>query len=105
MMTDLCRYVADSYLQTDEGQAEAQRAKREGSKLYLQAKEVVLRPGVAGGLAGAGTHETLVLTAYRLTPFQSISLFLAQSDTSATRTGTSPGIGGSFQLLLSDYSV
>jgi hypothetical protein len=45
-------YVADSYLSTPEGQQEAERAKREGSKAYLQAKEVVLRPGVAGGLAG-----------------------------------------------------
>ena len=51
----LCRYVTESYLQTDEGKEEAQRAKKEGSKFYLQAKEVVLRPGVAGGLVGAGT--------------------------------------------------
>ena len=47
-------YVADSYLSTAEGQAEAERAKREGSKAFLQAKEVILRPKVAGGLAGAG---------------------------------------------------
>jgi hypothetical protein len=45
-------YLADSYLSTPEGQQEAERAKREGSKAYLQAKEIVLRPGVAGGLAG-----------------------------------------------------
>ena len=49
------RYVAEAYLETDDGRAEAERAKKEGSKLYLQAKEVVLRPGVAGGLAGART--------------------------------------------------
>ncbi|WVQ95632.1 hypothetical protein IAU59_002730 [Kwoniella sp. CBS 9459] len=46
-------YVAESYLQTPEGQQEAERAKAEGSKFYLQAKEVILRPQVAGGLAGA----------------------------------------------------
>lgn len=46
-------YVADSYLSTAEGQAEAERAKREGSRFYMQAKEVILRPKVAGGLAGA----------------------------------------------------
>ncbi|KAK8850527.1 hypothetical protein IAR55_004445 [Kwoniella newhampshirensis] len=46
-------YVADSYLHTPEGKQEAERAKAEGSKFYLQAKEVVLRPQVAGGLVGA----------------------------------------------------
>ncbi|GFZ48069.1 hypothetical protein JCM24511_05817 [Saitozyma sp. JCM 24511] len=46
-------YVAESYLQTPEGREEAERAKQEGSKLYLQAKEVILRPQVAGGLVGA----------------------------------------------------
>jgi len=45
-------YVAESYLETPEGRAEAERAKREGSHAYNRAKEVVLRPGVAGGLAG-----------------------------------------------------
>ncbi|WWC65052.1 uncharacterized protein I303_107666 [Kwoniella dejecticola CBS 10117] len=46
-------YLAESYLQTPEGKQEAERAKAEGSKFYLQAKEVILRPQVAGGLAGA----------------------------------------------------
>jgi len=46
-------YVAESYLNTPEGQQEAERAKREGSKFYNQSKEVILRPGVFGGLAGA----------------------------------------------------
>ncbi|WRT70693.1 uncharacterized protein IL334_007691 [Kwoniella shivajii] len=45
-------YVAESYLETEEGKREAERAKSEGSKFYLQAKEVILRPQVAGGLAG-----------------------------------------------------
>ncbi|OWZ36602.1 hypothetical protein C343_00700 [Cryptococcus neoformans C23] len=46
-------YLAESYLSTPEGRAEADRAKAEGSKVYLQAKEVILRPKVAGGLVGA----------------------------------------------------
>lgn len=45
--------LTESYLETAEGQAEYERAKREGSRAYIQAKEVVLRPGVAGGLVGA----------------------------------------------------
>lgn len=48
-----CSYLAESYLSTPEGRAEADRAKAEGSKFYLQAKEVILRPKVAGGLVGA----------------------------------------------------
>ncbi|KIR69073.1 hypothetical protein I314_00177 [Cryptococcus bacillisporus CA1873] len=46
-------YLAESYLSTPEGRAETDRAKAEGSKIYLQAKEVILRPKVAGGLVGA----------------------------------------------------
>ncbi|SRR5258706_8788896 len=45
--------LAESYLSTDEGQAELQRAEQEGSVLYRHAKEIVLRPGVFGGLLGA----------------------------------------------------
>lgn len=44
--------LTESYLETPEGQAEYERAKREGSHAYVQAKEVILRPGVAGGLVG-----------------------------------------------------
>ncbi|ORX41014.1 hypothetical protein BD324DRAFT_647914 [Kockovaella imperatae] len=60
-------YVADSYLDTAEGRAEAERAKREGSRAYLRAKEVILRPGVFGGLAGIlnlGVLGTLGYYAY-----------------------------------------
>jgi len=46
-------YVTESYLNTPEGREEAERAKREGSRFYGQAREVILRPGVFGGLAGA----------------------------------------------------
>jgi len=46
--------VADAYLSTDEGQAELRRAEQEGSVLYRHTKEVVLRPGVLGGLVGVG---------------------------------------------------
>lgn len=44
--------VAESYLQTPEGQREKARAQEEGSALYRQTKELVLRPGVFGGLLG-----------------------------------------------------
>jgi hypothetical protein len=53
-------FVTESYLNTPEGREEAERAKREGSRAYLQAKEVVLRPGVAGGLAGFGKFNYVV---------------------------------------------
>jgi hypothetical protein len=47
--------VAESYLQTPEGQREKERAEQEGSKLFRQTKEIVLRPGVFGGILGVGT--------------------------------------------------
>jgi len=43
---------ADAYANTDAGRAEAKQAKEEGAALYRHTKEVVLRPGVLGGLAG-----------------------------------------------------
>ncbi|WVR08541.1 hypothetical protein IAU60_005596 [Kwoniella sp. DSM 27419] len=46
-------YVTESYLQTPEGRQEAERAKAEGSRFYVQAREVILRPQIAGGLVGA----------------------------------------------------
>jgi len=54
--TDHSSLVADSYLNTPEGKQEAEKAKREGSKFYNQSREVILRPGVFGGLAGACTY-------------------------------------------------
>lgn len=48
------RYLAESYLETEEGRQEAERAKREGSRLYMEAKKRVLRPDVAGGVMGLG---------------------------------------------------
>jgi hypothetical protein len=47
-------YAAARYAQTPAGQAEAQRSKEEGSLIYRQSREVVLRPGVLGGLVGIG---------------------------------------------------
>lgn len=44
--------LADAYLQTEEGQAEKARVQKEGSALYRHTKEVVLRPGVFGGILG-----------------------------------------------------
>ncbi|KAG8767859.1 hypothetical protein FRC15_005452 [Serendipita sp. 397] len=44
--------MAESYLQTPEGQREKQRVEEEGSALYRQTREIVLRPGVFGGILG-----------------------------------------------------
>lgn len=46
--------MAESYLQTPEGQREKKRVEEEGSALYRHTKEIVLRPGVFGGLLGLG---------------------------------------------------
>ncbi|EJD35575.1 hypothetical protein AURDEDRAFT_108923 [Auricularia subglabra TFB-10046 SS5] len=45
-------WLAESYAQTEAGQREAQRAKEEGALIWKHTKEVVLRPGVLGGLVG-----------------------------------------------------
>jgi hypothetical protein len=45
--------VAEQFAQTPEGKEEIARAKQEGSKFYVNARELILRPGVAGGLLGA----------------------------------------------------
>jgi hypothetical protein len=47
-------YVAEAYRQTAAGQEEERRAREEGALLYRQTKDIVLRPGVLGGLVGAG---------------------------------------------------
>ncbi|QRV72440.1 hypothetical protein RhiJN_15357 [Ceratobasidium sp. AG-Ba] len=44
--------LAEAYVKTDAGQKEKARAKKEGAALYRQTREVVLRPGVLGGLVG-----------------------------------------------------
>ena len=45
-------YAADKYAQTPGGQEEYRRAKQEGAAIYRHTKEVILRPGVLGGLVG-----------------------------------------------------
>ncbi|KAF4598330.1 hypothetical protein AB1N83_001979 [Pleurotus pulmonarius] len=45
-------YAAEKYRQTPRGQAEEQRAKDEGTLIYKHVREVILRPGVLGGLVG-----------------------------------------------------
>ncbi|CAE6428136.1 hypothetical protein ACGC1H_000715 [Rhizoctonia solani] len=44
--------LADAYVKTPAGQKEKERAKKEGAALYRHTREVVLRPGVLGGLIG-----------------------------------------------------
>ncbi|KAL5528825.1 hypothetical protein ACEPAF_7964 [Sanghuangporus sanghuang] len=45
-------YAAERYAKTPEGKAERQRAREEGTAIYRHVREVVLRPGVLGGLVG-----------------------------------------------------
>lgn len=45
-------WLAEAYAETDAGQREAARAKEEGAAVWRHTKEVVLRPGVFGGLIG-----------------------------------------------------
>lgn len=47
-------YAAEKYHETPRGQAELKRAKQEGTLLYRHVQEIVLRPGVLGGLVGLG---------------------------------------------------
>ncbi|KAF8607997.1 hypothetical protein BDV93DRAFT_536730 [Ceratobasidium sp. AG-I] len=44
--------LAEAYVQTEAGKKEKARAKKEGAAVYRRTREVVLRPGVLGGLVG-----------------------------------------------------
>ncbi|KAH7099283.1 hypothetical protein BKA62DRAFT_710530 [Auriculariales sp. MPI-PUGE-AT-0066] len=46
-------WLAESYAKTEAGQREAQKAREEGAYVYRRAHDIVLRPGVFGGLLGA----------------------------------------------------
>jgi hypothetical protein len=45
-------WYADAYRKTEAGQREEARAREEGAAVYLKTREIILRPGVLGGLAG-----------------------------------------------------
>jgi len=45
-------YVAEKYRETPSGREEERRAREEGALIYRHAREIVLRPGVLGGLVG-----------------------------------------------------
>ena len=54
-------YAAEWYRKTPRGQEEERKAKNEGALLFKHVHEVVLRPGVLGGLLGLGErHRPLV---------------------------------------------
>lgn len=57
-------YFAEAYSQTEQGRVEAQRAREEGAYLYRQTKEIVLRPGVLGGIAGVFNLAVLGTVGY-----------------------------------------
>ncbi|KZT52848.1 hypothetical protein CALCODRAFT_486795 [Calocera cornea HHB12733] len=44
--------AAEAYRKTDAGKKEEAQARKEGAALYRHAKEIVLRPGVFGGILG-----------------------------------------------------
>ena len=50
-------YGAAWYANTPKGQAEAKKAKEEGTLVYRHAREQILRPGVLGGLLGLGKQN------------------------------------------------
>ncbi|EJD02596.1 uncharacterized protein FOMMEDRAFT_28328 [Fomitiporia mediterranea MF3/22] len=45
-------YAVERYAQTPRGRKERKRAREEGAALYRHSREIVLRPGVLGGLVG-----------------------------------------------------
>lgn len=57
-------YIADAYANTEQGRVEAHRAREEGAYLYRQAKQVVLRPGILGGIVGIFNLSILGVVGY-----------------------------------------
>lgn len=55
-LTLLCveGYATEKYRETPRGKDEERRAREEGALIYRHAREIVLRPGVLGGLVGLG---------------------------------------------------
>jgi hypothetical protein len=51
-------YAAKKYRQTPIGRQEERRAREEGTLIYKQLREHVLRPGVLGGLIGLGQKKS-----------------------------------------------
>jgi hypothetical protein len=62
-------YAAEKYRNTPQGQEEERRAKAEGALIYKHACEHILRPGVLGGLVGAGEFPYIISAFQRLTSF------------------------------------
>lgn len=49
-------FAAEKYRQTPSGREEERRAKEEGTLIYKHVREIVLRPGVLGGLVGLSKY-------------------------------------------------
>ena len=45
-------FAAERYAQTPRGKEERRKARKEGAALYRHSREVILRPGVLGGIVG-----------------------------------------------------
>lgn len=55
---------AERYSKTPEGQKARRKAKEEGSELYKHVHEIILRPGLVGGLVGVVNTGVLATVAY-----------------------------------------
>ncbi|KAH7913881.1 hypothetical protein BJ138DRAFT_1058059 [Hygrophoropsis aurantiaca] len=64
VMLSMEGYAAEKYRQTPSGRAEERRAREEGSLLYKHTREIVLRPGVLGGLVGLVNTAALATVGY-----------------------------------------
>jgi hypothetical protein len=47
-------YAASVYRETPRGREEERKARKEGAIIYKHSREIILRPGVLGGLVGLG---------------------------------------------------
>lgn len=57
-------YAAERYRRTSRGQEEERMAKEEGTLLYRHAHEIILRPGVLGGLLGLMNTTIIGIVGY-----------------------------------------
>lgn len=87
-------YVAEKYRETPSGREEERRAREEGALIYRHAREIVLRPGVLGGLVGLSEHllcffiHVVYGISEQLTPQYSVLLAITAISTGTSRCGT-----------------
>lgn len=62
-------YAAEKYLETPAGREEERKAREEGALLYRKAREIVLHPGVLGGMVGLCKSLSILPFSYLLIRF------------------------------------